>query len=53
MGRQMSYKDVQENIKCTIWIEVKVADEADHSAPYRCGPFMNCLGGFDRVTCSR
>jgi len=29
----MSCKDVQENVKCTVGIEVKVADEADHSTP--------------------
>ena len=48
----MSCKDVQENIKCAVGIEVKVANEADDSAPNGCGPFMNCLSRFDGQTCS-
>ena len=33
----MSCEDVQEDVKCMIWIEVKVANEADHSTPVRGG----------------
>jgi len=35
MSCQMSCKDVQKNIKCAVWIEVEVADKADHSTPDR------------------
>ena len=33
MGRQMSCKHIQEDIECAVGIEVKVADETDHSVP--------------------
>jgi len=52
MGRQMSCKDVQEDVKCTVGIEVKVADEADNSTPDGWGPFANRLSRFGRQTCS-
>jgi len=50
MGRQMGCKDVQENVKCTVGIEVKVADEADHSTPDGRGPLVHRLSRFDRQT---
>ena len=37
VGGEMSCEDVQEDVKCMIWIEVKVANEADHSTPVRGG----------------
>ena len=52
MGRQMSRKDVQENVECTVGIEVKVADEADHSTPDGRGPLVDRLSRFDGQTCS-
>ena len=48
MGRQMGCKDVQENIKRTVGIEVKVADETDHSTPDGRGTFVDRLSRFDR-----
>jgi len=50
MGRQMSCKDVQENVECAVGIEVKVADKTDHSAPDGRGPLVDRLGRFDRQT---
>jgi len=50
MGRQMSCKDVQKDVECTVGIEVEVADETDHSTPDRQGPFANYLGRLNRQT---
>ena len=52
MGRQVSCKDVQENVKCAVGIEVKVADETDHSTPDGRGPLVDRFSRFDRQTCS-
>ena len=53
MGRQMSCKDVQEDVKCTVGIEIKVADETDYPTPDGRSPFVDYLSRFGRQTCGR
>jgi len=52
VGRQMSCEDVQEDVECTVGIEVKVADETDHSTPDGRSSFVDYLSRFARQTCS-
>ena len=51
VGRQMSCKDVQEDVKCTVWIEIKMADETDHSTPDGRSSFVNYFNRFGRQAC--
>lgn len=52
VGRQVGREDVQEDVECTVGIEVKVTNETDHPTPDRRSPFVDYLSRFDRETCS-